>query len=130
MSIDYGTGPIFNAVGALRDACRSRWPGRHIAGLAGLLGCSKSSAAKYLAGDRRMQAAALDQLAEALRRDGCEIVNAADSVAFIARQLRAQPRLPRGFQLLSGTGPDGRWRGGRPKGAKDRWPRRRRQRVR
>jgi hypothetical protein len=51
---------------------------------------------------------------------------AANDVASIARQLSAQPRRPRGFQLLSEEKTDGRWRGGRPKGAKDRQPRRRR----
>src|SRR5215470_14326257 len=112
-----------NAVGTLCHACRCRWPGRHIAGLAWLLRCSKSSAAKYLAGQRRMQPWALERLSETLRRDGCEILTASNSVAYIARQLSAQPRQPRGFQLLSEEKTDGRWRGGRPKGAKDRQPR-------
>jgi len=73
-----------------------------------------------------MQPWALEQLSETLRRDGCEIATAANDVAYIARQLSAQPRRPRGFQLLSEDKTDGRWRGGRPKGAKDRHPRRRR----
>jgi hypothetical protein len=125
MSINYGTGPFYDAVGALRHACRCRWPGRHIAGLAWLLRCSKSSAAKYLAGQRRMQPRALEQLSETLRHDGFELLTAAKDVAYIARQLSAQPRRPRGFQLLSEEKTDGRWRGGRPKGAKDQQPRRR-----
>jgi hypothetical protein len=101
-------------------------PGRHMAGLAWLLRCSKSSAAKQLAGQRRMQPLALERLAETLRRDGYELLAAAKDVAYIAQQLSAQPRRPHGFQLLSENGTDGRWRGGRPKGAKDRHPRRRR----
>src|SRR6516165_8783150 len=107
MSVNYGTGPFYNAVDALRHACRCRWPGRHIAGLAWLLRCSKSSAAKYLAGQRRMQPRALEQFSETLRRDGCEILTAANDVAHIARQLSAQPRRPRGFQLLSEDKTDG-----------------------
>jgi len=130
MSINYGTGLSYDAVGALRHACRCRWPGRHIAGLAWLLRCSKSSAAKYLAGQRRMQPRALEQLSETLRHDGCEILTASNDVAYIARQLSTQPRRPRGFQLLSEEKTDGRWRGGRPKGAKDRQPRRRRNQYR
>jgi hypothetical protein len=126
MSINYGTGPIFDAVGVLRGACHCRWPGRHIAGLAWLLKCSKSAAAKHLAGQRRMQPRALERLAETLHRDGYELLAAAKAVAYIAQQSSAQPRRPRGFQLLSEGGTDGRWRGGRPKGAKDRRPRRRR----
>ena len=47
MSINYGTGPFYDAVGVLRHACRCRWPGRHIA---------KSSAAKYWCTALRMTA--------------------------------------------------------------------------
>jgi hypothetical protein len=126
MSSDYGTGPIYDAVGALRHACRCRWPGRHIAGLAWLLQCSKSSAAKYLAGQRRMQPWALERLAKTLRCEGYEILTAAQDVAYIAQQLGAQSRRSYGFQLVSEAGTDGRWHGGRPKGARDRRPRRRR----
>jgi hypothetical protein len=73
-------------------------------------------------------AKAMEQLSETLRHDGCEILTVSNSVAYIARQLSAQPRRPRGFQLLSEEKTDGRWRGGRPKGAKDRQPRRRQHR--
>jgi len=43
-----------------------------------------------------------------LNRDGFELLTAAKDVAYIARQLSAQPRRPRGFQLLNEEKTDGR----------------------
>jgi hypothetical protein len=102
----------------LNQACRVRWPGRHIAELARLTGRSKGAAASWLSGRRRMPAAAMNALAKSLRDAGNELRGLADALARAASQASMQPRRPRGFQIIkdwggNGVARDARWRGGR-----------------
>ncbi len=102
----------------LRQACRVRWPGRHIAELARLTERSKTAAASWLAGRRRMPAEKMQALAESLRADGNDLTGLADALAHAARQASMQPRRARGFQVVKdwdgdGVVRDARWHGGR-----------------
>jgi len=104
----------------IKQACRLRWPERHVVGLAKLTRRSKSTAASWLSGRRRMPASDLQLLAEVLRRDGRAIMGVADELSRAADLKLLQPRRARGFQIIrdwdaTGILRDGRWRGGRPK---------------
>jgi hypothetical protein len=96
-------------------ACHSRWPGRHIAGLAEKLDCSKTAVAFWLSGRRRMPAKKMDEFAESLRWSADALNGFARGIADAAERVRLRGRRPRGFQLLKEDGTDRRWRGGRGK---------------
>jgi hypothetical protein len=102
----------------LRRACRMRWPGRHVAGLAQLTRRSKATAASWLSGRRGMPVKTMDVLARVLCDDGSCLIDIGNDVARVATLKRAQPRRARGFQVVKdwdGTGiaSDRRWRRGR-----------------
>ena len=105
----------------IRQACRMRWPGRHVAGLAQLLRRPKPTVASWLAGRRQMPASEMLALAEVLRTDGQFLIGIASNVLHAAEIKQARPRHARGFQVIKerdgpGSMPrDARWRGGRPK---------------
>ena len=89
----------------LRQACRVRWPGRHVAGLAQLMKRPKATVSSWLSGRRRMPAQAMELFAEVLRREGHLFIGIADDVAHAARQASGQPS-PRArisnYQRLAG----------------------------
>ena len=97
----------------LSEACRARWPGRHIAGLAVKLDCSKSAVTHWLSGRRRMPAEKMTEFAESLRQSADVLNGFARGIAEAAEQVRLRGRRPRGFQLLKEDGTDRRWRGGK-----------------
>jgi hypothetical protein len=99
----------------LSAACHARWPGRHIAGLAEKLDCSKAAAAFWLSARRRMPAKKMDEFADSLRQTADALNAFARGIAECAEQLRLRGRRPRGFQLLKEDGTDRRWRGGKGK---------------
>jgi len=99
----------------LTAACHTRWPGRHVAGLAEKLDCSKATVASWLSGRRNMPAEKMSEFAESLRQSAGALNDLARGIAGAAVQVRLRGRRPRGFQLLKEDGTDRRWRGGRGK---------------
>jgi hypothetical protein len=102
----------------LRQACRLRWPGRHVAELANLTKRPKGTAASWLAGRRGMPAPEMQLLANVLRDAGRELASVGAVVSHSAELKRSQGRRARGFQVVKdwdGTGimRDARWHGGR-----------------
>jgi hypothetical protein len=103
----------------LAEACHARWPGRHLAGLAEQLCCSKSAATHWVSGGR-MPAKKMVEFAESLRWSAGALADLARGIDGAAEQVRLRGRQARGFQKVQdwdGTGveSDRRWRGGRGK---------------
>jgi hypothetical protein len=99
----------------ISEACHARWPGRHIAGLAEKLDCSKAATAFWLSGRRNMPAEKMTEFAEYLRESAEVLKDLALGIGGAAEQVRLRGRRPRGFQLLKEDGTDRRWRGGKGK---------------
>ena len=104
----------------ISEACHARWPGRHIAGLAEKLGCSKTAVAFWHSGRRRMPPKRMDEFAESLRWSADVLNGLARGIADAADRVRLRGRRARGFQKVQdwdGTGIefDRRWRGGKGK---------------
>jgi hypothetical protein len=113
MSLDQNTSLLIRA-------CQLRWPSRSAAGLAALLRCPKSTAASWLSGRRHPRAETMELLAGVLCEEGQILIDIAGELASAAKLKGAQPRRPRGFQVVkdwdgSGIMRDARWRGGRPR---------------
>ena len=101
-------------------ACHARWPGRHIAGAAELMECSKTAVAFWLSGRRRMSAAKMTKLATSLIESSDLLRDLARGIAFAAEKARGRGRRRRGFEIVKdwdgrGIVSDRRWRQGRSK---------------
>ena len=99
----------------LGAACHARWPGRHVAGLAKQLDCSKTAVAFWISGRRKMPPNKMGEFAQSLRESADVLNGFARGIDEAAEQVRLRGRRPRGFQLLKDDGTDRRWRGGRGK---------------
>ncbi len=109
-----------NTLRLIKEACHALWPGRHIAGPAEELGCSKAAVASWLSGRRHMPAEKMANLAASCVERTDLLRDLAGGIAYAAEQARTRGRRPRGFQVVkdwdgTGTMCDRRWRGGKGK---------------
>jgi len=117
--MEFGAKSVHPNTLLLREACRARWPGRHVAGLAQRLPqVKKPTVAAWLSGRCQPPMEAMYLLAGVLRQDSFYFGHIAEELEKAAKLKATQRRRPRGFEIVKdwdGTGiiTDRRWRGGR-----------------